>query len=594
VKHAVRSCALLAALSLTLGIAAPGTQQRDEAAFLAIPSAAGARETSKVLNSSYHYPGTPGDYRFAVYMRDRMRSFGLDARIESFPATVYTPKLLQLQLLSATPVTFDLRDPAIPGDPSGSRPGIGLPFNAGSGDGDVTAHLVDAGKGLDADYARLRSAGVAVRGKIALIRYGAEYRGDLALRAQNKGAAGVVFFTDPGANKGPAYPNGPYPSDLTIQRGEVMADDNKPLRIPTLPIDARNARTLIAGIRAGQTASPVHLHVVMNAQRTTLWNSIGTIAGTNPAQSVVLGGHRDAWVYGVSDDGSGISTLLEVARGLGQLHRNGWTPLRSITIAGWDAEEIGDLGSAAYVAAHRAELQSGCIAYLNTDESASGPDFGAAAAAAISGDLVAPIASVLGIPKPQIDAPSGGSDFESFIYALGTPILDIGYTGPLGVYHSPYDDYQFASTYADPGFVHHATMAQVLGVIAMRLAQSDRPLKFASYGAALDAGAREVTASAARAKLILDSAKLGEAIGRVKDDGSRVDASQTLENVPIALQAAQQLDLIAYSASGYASVAFPTIAAAIATGKQSNVDAAVAATIEALDKAGALLQQTGG
>ncbi len=70
--------------------------------------------------------------------------------------------------------------------------------------------------------------------------------------------------------------------------------------------------------------------------------------GTNPKQSVVLGGHRDAWVYGVSDDGSGIATLLEVARGLGKLHRNGWTPKRTIVIAGWDAEEIGELGSAAY------------------------------------------------------------------------------------------------------------------------------------------------------------------------------------------------------------------------------------------------------
>lgn len=175
-----------------------------------------------------------------------------------------------------------------------------------------------------------------------------------------------------------------------------------------------------------------------------------------------------------------------------KLHRNGWTPKRTIVIAGWDAEEIGELGSAAYVAAHRVDLQNGCIAYLNTDESAAGPDFGASAAAAIADGVVGPIQSVLGIGHPDIDPPSGGSDFESFIYTMGTPIVDMGYTGALGTYHSPYDDFRFASLYADPGFVHHEKIAQTLGVVAMRLAQSDRPFAFAPYATALDSGAREM------------------------------------------------------------------------------------------------------
>ncbi len=592
-KNALRACALLGALALTLGASATTAEQRYETSFLAIPSAEGARESSQALNQSYHYPGTPGDRQMAIWLRDRLTALGLSARIESFPAVVYTPKTLQLQLLTSPAVTFDLADPAIPGDPSGSRPGIGLPFNAGSGDGDVTAPLVDAGKGLDADYARLKAMGASVRGKIALVRYGAEYRGNLALRAQQDGAAGVVFFTDPSTNKGPAYPNGPYPSDLTIQRGEVMGDDNIPLRIPVLPIDARTARVLIANIRNGQTASPVRERVVMNANHTTLWNSIGEIAGTNPKQSVVLGGHRDAWVYGVSDDGSGIATLLEVARGLGKLHRSGWTPKRTIVIAGWDAEEIGELGSAAYVAAHRSDLQNGCIAYLNTDESASGPDFGASAAAAISDGVVDPIHNVLGISHPDIDPPSGGSDFESFIYTMGTPIFDVGYTGALGTYHSPYDDLRFTTLYADPGFVHHKTIAQALGVVAMRLAQSDRPFVFAPYATALDSGAQQMIRDAGRANLILTGAKLADAIRHVEDAGRRVDESRGPENVPIALKAAQHLDLIAYSANGYASVAFPAIAKAIASGKQSELDNAVRDTIVALDRVTALLDQTG-
>lgn len=564
----MRNAMLAAVLAVTLA-AVPAGEAQNEAAFLAIPSSAGASATSRVLDSVYHYAGTPGDHRLAISMRDQLQRDGLRAWIETFHATVYTPRILQLQLLSSPVVTFDLRDMPVPGDRDGHRPGIGLPFNAGSGSGDVRAPLVDAGRGLDADYARLARAGTPVRGRIVLVRYGAEYRGNLAARAQARGAAGVIFFSDPGRN--------PY-ARYTVQRGDVMGNDHRPLRIPTLPVTAATAQRLIAN---AQSAHPslVRLHVEMNARTATLWNTIGEVTGRNPAQMVVLGGHRDAWVYGVTDDGSGISTLLEVARGLGELHRRGWTPLRSIRIAGWDGEEIGELGSEAYVAAHRAELQRGCVAYINTDESASGPIFGAAAAGAIEPAAARAIDDVLHIAQPQIGVPAGGSDFESFIYGIGTPILDIGYTGNFGTYHSPYDDYHYASTYADPGFVHHRTIAQTVGVLAMRLAdESAVPYRFTSYASALNAGMSSLTTAAAAAHLSISPA-LGYAIARFEGAADAYDSRPHPNGTVSALHAAQRLDMLAYSASGYASVAFPEISNAIATGKQPLVDARVRATV---------------
>jgi hypothetical protein len=98
---------------------------------------------------------------------------------------------------------------------------------------------------------------------------------------------------------------------------------------------------------------------------------------------------------------------------------------------------------------------------------------------------------------------------------------------------------------------------------------------------------------ALHANLILNAAKLADAIRRVEEAGRRVDESQTAENVPVALKAAQHLDLIAYSANGYASVAFPAIAKAVASGKQSELDDAVRDTIAALDRVSVLLHQTG-
>jgi N-acetylated-alpha-linked acidic dipeptidase len=604
----------LAAVALaTVASVAPYSERRSEATFLRIPSSDGARASSQVINQGYHYAGTLGDYRLAAYMRDAMRGFGLRAWIEAFPATVYTPRVLQLQLLTSPVITFELHDQKIAADPDGSRPDAGLPFNAGSGNGDVRAPVVYVSRGLDADYATLAGASVSVRGRIVLIQYGAEYRGNLAARAQANGAAGVIFYSDPkndGFSRGLVYPNGPYRPTGVVQRGDVMGDDHRPLHIPTLPVTGVTAQRLLAEMRGapgpagwagalpvryrvGVTQALIRLHVEMNARPTTLWNTVGELTGAKPEQIVVLGGHRDAWVYGVSDDGSGISTLLEVARGLGALHRDGWMPRRTIRIAGWDAEEIGELGSAAYVAMHRTELRSGCIAYINTDESASGPTFGAAAAGALLTTATPVVQQVLHITKPRIDVPAGGSDFESFIYALGTPILDLGYAGPLGTYHSPYDDFRFASLYADPGFVHHKTIAQTIGIVAMRLAQSDRPFKFGPYAAALDSGARETAKEASHAGLVLDSAGLANAINLVEGASHRADANQQAQNIPVALRAAQQLDLIAYSANGYASVAFPTIASAIASRKQAELDTAMRQTIASLERVEALLRQMG-
>jgi N-acetylated-alpha-linked acidic dipeptidase len=576
-----RAAGLLAAIAMLGTAAAQDASSQPETAFLPIPSAAGARASSQILNERYHYPGTPGDHHMAIWMRDTMRHFGLRAWIESFTATVYTPRLLALQLLTSPPVTFDLRDGKIAADPDGSRPGAGLPFNAGSGNGDIRAPLVEAGRGLDADYARLARARIAVRGKIVLIRYGAEYRGNLAARAQNNGAAAVIFYSSrKDESPGRAYPNGRNRPPGAVQRGDVMGDDNVPLRIPTLPVTLETAQRLIANAQGARAL--VHLDVQMNARVTTLWNTVGEATGTDPTQSIVLGGHRDAWVYGVTDDGSGISTLVEVARGLGALERTGWKPKRSIRIAGWDAEEIGEYGSADYVHRHRDELQRGCIAYINVDESAAGPHFRSEVAGALVAVMVPAVSDVLKIARPPVDDPSGGSDYESFIYALGTPIINLGYGGGFGTYHSTYDDFRYAELFADPGFVHHKTIAQTVGVIALRLADADAiPYRFAPYGKSLDAGLTTLSKAAAAKHLTLP-AELGATIARFAPAAQAFDASPSAREQSKALQAAQQLDLIAYSANGYASVAFPRVAAAIGTGRQRDVDAATRDTVTAL------------
>lgn len=64
---------------------------------------------------------------------------------------------------------------------------------------------------------------------------------------------------------------------------------------------------------------------------------------------MLIGNHRDAWGYGASDPSSGTAQLLETARVLGELKKEGWRPRRTLVFCSWGAEEYGLIGSVEWV-----------------------------------------------------------------------------------------------------------------------------------------------------------------------------------------------------------------------------------------------------
>lgn len=585
-----------------------------------IPTAAGALDDSAKLNEENHYAGSSGDYKMAVWMRDLLLTYGFNARLEPFQAEVPHLKRAVVQLMVRPTVDFDLREVPIAQDPDGSRSDALLPFNAWSGSGDVTAPLVYAGQGLDADYATLAQAGVSLQGRIALVRYGAEFRGALARRAVEHGAAGVILYSDPagrdGVANGSAYPDGPYRPLGAVQRGSL---GQPPLDVPVLPVSALTAQRLLQAIAGkpappgswrggldasyaiGETSVPVHLRVDETFSTETLWNTVGILPGSDSTHNVVLGGHRDAWVYGVTDNGSGISALLEAAHALGYIYKAGWRPAYSIVIAGWDGEEIGEVGSNQYVRAHYDELSRSCIAYVNADEVATGSFFHVNGTAAIA-SLVPVIARR--IPDPhdrtqtlwekwrqqpggvRIGAPGGGSDHEPFLYLVGIPVLDGGFAGPFGVYHSAYDDLRYAEFQADPHFVYHRAMAQLLALTAFRMTLGPLPYSLSAYAQPMhDAIAQMQSANGTGT----DLTPISQAIDRF----SAADAAweRTSTNGGHAIDAVHRLNLLFYGRSNYAAVAFPKLAGAMASGNAQAAQAAVSETSNALDAIAAMLAQ---
>lgn len=494
------------------------------------PTGAQATRDELGMASYVHRMGQDGDKRSAVYFRDELAKAGWDARLVEYDVAVAYPTVETLALTAPKRQDLDLYEPAVPGDPySRNHAAIGKPYSAYSVDGDVTGPIVYANYGKPEDYAKLASMGVSVTGAIILARVGGG--GSLtgkAYEAAKHGARAVLLFSDPmngGYFNGDVYPNGPYralggamrntltllddPGDPTAIGVPVPGAKHKPFSaiklppIPETPVTGLVARDILTAMD-GPTVPPewhpgfamaVHAggraraHFVIKYKRFIgpVWDVIATMPGTDPQQLVVVGGHRDAWTYGAVDPISGSVDMLQLGRALGKLHAQGWKPRRTIVIGSWDGEETNLFGSESWVEQHEAQLRSGGVAYINTDEVAFGPRFFASATPDLAGFLrdaastaVAPDGETLldywrkQDPKLDVRAMGGGSDHEPFVYHEGLPAAAGAYGGAFGTYHSAYDDPASLRIF-DPGMHEAAAAARFTGLLVLRLADAMYP-----------------------------------------------------------------------------------------------------------------------
>jgi N-acetylated-alpha-linked acidic dipeptidase len=359
-----------------------------------------------------------------------------------------------------------------------------------------------------------------------------------------------------------------------------------------------------------------------------------------PDDLVIVGNHRDAWVYGGVDPSSGTASMMELARSLGALAKRGLRPKRTIVFANWDAEEFTLTSSTEWGEQHAAELGEHAVAYLNVDSSASGKSFGSsavpslnraikeAAEAVIDPDTGRSIAEAFERSAHEGSALPGagssdlvnnrlgsGSDYTVFLNFLGVPVADLSFTGPYGVYHSVYDNHAWVAKFGDPGFRYHATMARLWGVLAMRLANADIvPLDYRPYAARLRDFVTEVKERAQPADKTLLS-PLDAAVDRfaraAQGMGARVDAALGSGSADAgatllldrALMAAERAlidrngipgrpwyrHLIYAPKATYAPELLPGVAEAIDAGDRSRLTEQVGRLAAALDRAAGIL-----
>ena len=521
-------------------------QRRWEEQFRAVPNPKSAREHLRRLTLEPHIAGTKEDYDTAVYVRDQLRSYGLAAELREYEVWLnYPNNPTTLELITTKRQRLSTHEAVVPGDPTSSNPRITPLFNGYSASGDVTAPAVYANYGLPGDYEELKKANVDVKGKIVIVRYGNSFRGVKAKVAEDNGAVGCIIYSDPeddGYMQGDVYPKGPWRPVASGQRGSVQylfdypgdpLTPGKPAipgverlkpeeatdltRLPVQPIAYDVAKTILSQLKGplrpggfqgglpfayhvgGTNDVKLRLKTDMDYKLRKIWNVVARIDGNEEKDRwVILGNHRDAWVFGAVDPNSGSSAMLEVGHGFGTLLKQGWKPRRTIILCSWDAEEYGLIGSTEWAEEFAGELRDKAVAYLNLDAAVSGPHFGASSVPSLwklmrstTRDIKDPKTGKSVYqqwqdrarenrpegeqhpPEARIGALGSGSDYTPFLQHLGVASTDMGFNGDYGVYHSAYDSFYWMDHFGDPGFNYHVTAAQLWGTLAMRLADAD-------------------------------------------------------------------------------------------------------------------------
>ena len=513
-------------------------QLKVEKRFLGLPSSESFRTHLERVTRDPHPFGSQANAEVAEYLARTMTDAGLE--VERYTYDVYAPEgtpEVGVALVRPLRLPLNNQEYIVEGDPFSAHPLATHAWNAYSASGDVTGEVVYVNFGRREDFQRLADLGVSLEGRIAVARYGGNYRGFKVKYAEEAGAIGVLIYSDPangGYTGGAVYPEGKYWSESTIQRGSVktLAYPGDPLtpleparaaasglpverlspedvalpRIPVTPLPYGSAAEILSRMqgepvpRDWQGALPftyrvtggpgltVRLRVDQPKGLVPATNIVGRLRGSEfPDEWIILGCHYDAWTFGATDPNGGTAMLLTLAEALGELARKGHRPRRSILICHWDAEEFGIMGSIEWVEDLRAELGAKGVAYINADMCVTGPSFGASSSPSLRGPIVAASRAVV---HPDDDRTvfehwlKQGAE-EPGLGNLGGGSDHLGFYTHVGIpsaglgmggaslYHSLYDSYAFFERFCDPQFVYGPAMARIDGILALRLANAD-------------------------------------------------------------------------------------------------------------------------
>uniref|UniRef100_A0A1I8ENG1 PA domain-containing protein n=1 Tax=Wuchereria bancrofti TaxID=6293 RepID=A0A1I8ENG1_WUCBA len=389
-------------------------------------NASNIKKNIKWLSEKMHVAGTKENAELMRKIADKYNTYGYDVKTYSYNVLLNYPnyeKPNRIELQTADKKWKELSDGLAKrlgpkeAQEQQNDPRALVYWAAYSANGTVIGPVVYVNYGTIDDYKRLYKYGISLKGKIALCRYGAVFRGDKVQLAVKHGAIGMILYSDPfdytnRRNNAKVFPDEIWLPESGAQRGTLLKTDGDPetpllpskyytyrteteenLRerqimpsIPVMPVGYRDARKIMENLNGPQvklhgwvgsmnvtyriTGSAIFRLIVYSAcRRRIVTNIVATMFGREePDRYVLFSNHYDAWVKGSIDPISATGTMLEMARVLSKMKESiKWRPRRTIMFCLWDAEEFGLIGSTEWVEEFMKPLQQRAIAVINVD-----------------------------------------------------------------------------------------------------------------------------------------------------------------------------------------------------------------------------------
>ena len=295
-------------------------------------------------NDGTRASGTPGYTASANYVVKKLRKAGYKVKRQTFTFPFFD-ELAPAELSELTPNARDIESATFTYSGSGTVEGPVIPTN------DIVIPPTAASSstsGCEASDFPAPPSGDA----IALIQRGTCTFEDKVTNARAAGYEAVIIF-----NEGQAG------------RQELLEGTlGTPQSTPAIGISFADGQTLYNETQAGPVTARVVTSTENDPNRTTQNIIADSPKGKIKGQTIVVGAHLDSVTAGpgINDNGSGSSTILEIAEQLAKLKYTKKLQ-RQVRFAFWGAEELNLLGSQYYVDSLTDAQRAKIYANLNFD-----------------------------------------------------------------------------------------------------------------------------------------------------------------------------------------------------------------------------------
>jgi Zn-dependent M28 family amino/carboxypeptidase len=268
-------------------------------------------------NGGTRASGTPGYEASVEYVVGELRKAGYQPHLQQFRYTdVRALERPELERTAPKPTAYTYGDEF-----------VSLRY---SGSGDVEARMQPVDAESQTSGCESSDFDHFERGSVALIRRGGCFFFVKVGNAVSAGASAVIVFND-------GSPGHEGPLEATLVH---------PVAVPAVSL--ANAQGEELANEAAEENVQIHVRTSTQAVERKVANVLADLTGSTDEPPLLLGAHLDSVQSGpgINDNGSGVATLLELAK---EARRVGLKPGQPIRFAFWAAEEAGLVGSTRYV-----------------------------------------------------------------------------------------------------------------------------------------------------------------------------------------------------------------------------------------------------